>query len=116
MTSVCFDCEKPAPRFYNYSGKTICASCTGWRDELAMRTANEFKLFLFNDTLYNATRSFHLPAIVTKGTGEIFPDVNHVQAVFDSSVWYGLSSWDNIDGAVLMKRTKKKYMPNGDVI
>lgn len=81
-----------------------------------MRTSNQMTMFLFNNQVSNATHTFTLPAIVTKGRGDMFPDVNQVQVLFDSSVWIGLSSWDNIDGAVLLKRTKKKYMPNGDVI
>lgn len=112
----CFDCEKAAARFYKYDGKSICGPCTGWRDELAMRKSNEMRLYYFNGQLHNAARSFHLDAIIKKANRDTFPEINQINTVFDASVWTGVISSDNIDGAVLMKRTKKKFMPNGEEI
>lgn len=116
MTSTCFDCQKVAPRFWTYDNLRVCDQCSGWRFELAMRNTNQIKMYLFNNQLFNSARSFRLEAIVFKGKGDIFPDIDTVQAVFDNSVWHGVISWDNIDGSILMKRTKKKFMPNGDEI
>ena len=116
MIPVCFDCEKSTTRLWNFGGISVCTPCSGWRFEQAMRKVNEVKMYLFNNELFNAARSFHLPATVIKGNGDIFPDIHSVQVVFDSSVWHGVISNDNIDGSVLMKRTKRKFMPNGELI
>lgn len=116
MTLQCFDCEKKSDRYWSFGSQRVCGPCSGWRHELQMRKSNETKLFLFNGQLHNAARTFTLPAVVFKGKGDVFPDIDRVQAVFDNSVWTGNIAWDNIDGMVLMKRTKKRYMPNGDEI
>jgi hypothetical protein len=81
-----------------------------------MRRANEYKLFVHKNEVRNPSGSLRIPATIIQGKGDSFPNVNQIQIVFDQSVWHGIQSWDNVDGAVLLKRTKKKYLPNGEEI
>lgn len=81
-----------------------------------MRKANEFKLYVGKNEVRNASGTFRLPATIYQDHSNGISFVNHVQTVFDNSIWCGIESRDSSYGAVLLRRTKKKYMPNGGLI
>jgi len=110
----CTDCERTSKSWWLVERNfPVCGDCSGFRDERAMRKANEFKMYIGNNEVRNASGKFRIPANIYQNHTNGIAFVNTVQLTFDNNVWEGVQSSDRSDTAVLLRRTKKKLMPNG---
>ena len=117
MTISCIDCDNTSNSWWLVERNLpVCADCSGDRDKRAMRKADEFKMYVGRNEVRNGSGTFRLPATIYQDHSNGISFINHVQTVFNNSVWVGIQSNDSSDPVVLLRRTKKKYMPNGDVI